>query len=116
MSSALGRQAGKLTAMCLLGAMVMLSRAGVARAAVAETEVREFSISIDGKAYGSYRMTISRHDDGKVSMTGEANLTVKKLLITVYRYSYNGTEWWQEGKDSRLLRLDSTSNDNGNQY
>jgi hypothetical protein len=90
--------------------------AGATRAAVTETEVRDFDISIDGRSWGNYRMTISRHDDGKISMTGSASVAVRKVLITVYRYTYSGTEWWQDGKDGRLLALRSTSNDDGKQY
>jgi Family of unknown function (DUF6134) len=115
MSSVQGRRVGKFAKMCSFGVIALLCMAGALRAAVTETEVRDFAISVDGRSCGNYRMTISRHDDGKVSVSGDANVLIKKVLITVYRYTYNGTEWWQEGKDSRLLRLDSTSNEDGKQ-
>lgn len=116
MSSVLGRRVGKLAWICGFGVVALLSMAGASRAAVTETEVREFEITVRGQPSGYYRMTITRHDDGKVSMTGEASVVVKKVLITVYRYSYSGTEWWQGGKDGRLLALESKSNDDGNAY
>jgi hypothetical protein len=115
MSSGSGRRIRKITMMCGLGIAILLSAVSASRGAAAETEVRDFEVSIDGKAWGSYRMTINRHDDGKVSMTAEATVVVKKV-ITLYRYNYSGTEWWQDGKDARLLRLDSASNDNGKQF
>jgi hypothetical protein len=116
MSSVLGRRFGKVTKIGWLGIVALLSITGASRAEATETEVRDFEISLDGKVWGNYRMTISRHDDGKMSVTGQANVVVKKAFITVYRYSYSGTEWWQDGKEGRLLRLDSTSNEDGKQF
>ena len=46
-------------------------------------------------------------------MTGQATLVIKKLFITVYHYSYSGTEWWQDGK---LVGLRSTSDDDGSKF
>jgi hypothetical protein len=88
----------------------------MSRAVAAETEVREFAISVDNNPSGRYRMTIERRDDGTISMAGQAAVVVKKLGITVYRYSYSGTEVWQDRKDGRLLGLNSTSNDDGKKY
>jgi len=85
-------------------------------AIAADTEVREFNITIDGSESGRYRMTIERKDDGTVSMAGQAAVVVKKLGITVYRYTYSGTELWKDGKEGRLLGLNSTSEDNGTKF
>ena len=116
MSFAFGQRFGGGTVMCCLAVAAVLSSVPVARAAVAETEVREFEITIDGSVRGSYRMTIHRHDDGTVSMTGQASVLVKKLGITLYRYNYSGTEWWQDGKESQLIGLKSSSDDNGSRF
>jgi hypothetical protein len=94
----------------------MLTMAGASRAVAADTEVREFSVHVDGKESGKYRMTINRRDYGTVSMSAEANVRVTRLGITMYRYTYKGTEVWQDAKDGRLLALTSTSDDNGKTF
>jgi hypothetical protein len=80
---------------------------GSARAA--DVEYRDFNISVDGKPAGEYKMTIHTQDQGRVVMTGEANVRVKYLVYT-YTYFFRGTETWQ---GNRLVRLDSTANENG---
>jgi hypothetical protein len=94
-------------------ALVLLGVLSVsAGRAAAESEVRDFSIDVDGASCGQYLMTITRQDDGTLSMKAEANLTVKAFLVT-YRYSYNGTEHWKGG---RLVQLSSKCNDDGTKY
>jgi hypothetical protein len=95
---------------------LLLALFSASRAAAAETEVREFAITVDNAPCGRYRMTIERRDDGTVSMAGQASVAVKKLGITVYRYTYSGTEVWQDRRDGRLLGLNSSSNDDGKKY
>jgi hypothetical protein len=97
-------QAGLLLAGVLLFA-------GFARAAN-DSEVRDFTTFIDGKQAGDYRMTITGQEDGSVTMMGRANIDIRVLVVGRYRYSYNGTETW---KDGRLVRFESSSNDNGKQ-
>src|SRR5438105_4830434 len=97
----MGRAAVKLS---LWGAVV-LCLAQASRAAAADTEVRDFSVHIDGKEGGQYRMTISRRDDGTVSMAAQASVQLKKLGLTVYRYTFAGTEIWKDGRDGRLLAM-----------
>ena len=97
-----------------LAALLIVTQGSHAFAA--DTEVREFAITIDDKESGRYRMTIERRDDGTVSMAGQAVVVVKKLGFTVYKYTYSGTEVWKDGKEDRLLGLNSTSNDNGTKF
>ena len=80
-----------------------------ARARAADTEVREFNIQVDGKQAGQYAMTITRHDDGSETMSGQASVRVKHVLGT-YVYTYQGTERWKQGK---LQELKSSCNDDG---
>jgi len=101
---------------CCFWVAAVLSMVQTSRAVAADTEVREFNITIDGNEAGRYRMTINRRDDGTVSMAGQATAQVKKLGITVYRYTYSGTEVWKEGKEARLLGLNSTSDDDGAKF
>jgi hypothetical protein len=79
------------------------------RAAAAETELREFTIEVDGKASGQYVMKITKQDDGTLSMQADANISFKHLFGT-YTYSYQGVEHWKAG---RLIQLTSKCNDDG---
>jgi Family of unknown function (DUF6134) len=78
-------------------------------ASALETEVREFTVEIEGKPAGQYVMTVTKQDNGVLSMKGEANITFKYLLVT-YNYSYRGVEHWKDGK---LIELNSHCNDDG---
>jgi len=96
--------AGLLTTLGL-GAIVAL------RAAAPETEVREFTIEVGGDPAGKYTMTVTKQDNGILSMQGQANIKVTYLFgIRTYTYSYSGVEHW---KDGRLLQLTSQCNDDG---
>src|SRR5260370_16637293 len=70
---------------------------GAARA-VADSETREYSVSVDDKDAGKYHMTIGDEKDGVVKMTGQAEIRVKVLGVTAYKYSYGGSELWQDGR------------------
>ncbi len=87
--------------------------AAAAGARAADTEVRDFATRIDGKPAGDYHMTITRGDDGTCTMSGQADVRLTRLGITVYRYSYNGTEVWKGG---RLVKFNSQSNDDGKPF
>ncbi len=81
----------------------------------ADTEVREFSVSVDGKRAGQYTMTITRQDDGSSRMTAAAEIRLSFLAgLKTYTYAFGGTEVW--AKDGRLLRLESNSNDDGKRF
>jgi hypothetical protein len=93
-----------------LGLVVVLALWGeVQQAGASETEAREFTIEVDGKACGQYVMTITKQDTGIVSMQAVANMSLK-LLLRTYRYQFEGTEHWKNG---RLLQLNSKSDDDG---
>jgi hypothetical protein len=94
----------------LLAAILVFS--APPRAAAADPEVRDYVTYIDGKRAGDYRMTITTHDDGSVSMQGQARISVRIFVVT-YRYNYGGTEVWKGG---RLQQLESRTDDNGKRY
>ncbi|MFL5327884.1 MAG: DUF6134 family protein [Gemmataceae bacterium] len=77
-----------------------------------ERETREYRVSADGKPAGTYTMTIERREDGSIVQTGKADVTAR-VLIHDYKYTYQGTETWREG---RLESLESTTNDDGTPY
>ncbi|HEV3262944.1 MAG TPA: DUF6134 family protein [Gemmataceae bacterium] len=96
----------------LLWAGIFMAIPGVSQAVAAEVEHRDYQISVDGKPAGQYHMTIAHQDDGLVVVRGQARVDVRVLLIR-YRYTYRGTEVWQDG---RLIHLDSTCNDDGKNF
>jgi hypothetical protein len=79
----------------------------------AETEVRVFNVSVDGKDAGKYTMTITKQDDGSVTVACDAHVKVKVLGVTAYHYDYTGTEVW---KDGRLVSLKSGCDDDGKRH
>jgi hypothetical protein len=83
-------------------------------ASAADVEARDYQISVDGKRGGESHFRIARRDDGSTVVTCQADVSVRYALgLYTYRYTYRGTEVW---KDSRLVRLTSTANDDGKQY
>ncbi|MBY0525419.1 MAG: hypothetical protein K2R98_18580 [Gemmataceae bacterium] len=99
-------------AVAILAAWAILGLPSLASAA--DSETRDFTIKVDGKPAGEYHMTISRNDDGTVSMAGQADVRLSFLGgLKTYNYNYRGTEVW---KDGRLARFDSSSNDDGKRF
>jgi hypothetical protein len=96
----------------LLLAVTGLALGAAPGAVAAESEVRQFNNYIDSRYAGEYRMTIASQDDGSVSVTGQAKVDVRVFLVH-YTYSYRGSEVW---KDGRLLRFESSANDNGKKF
>jgi len=91
-------------------AVICLGLASAASAA--ETEIRDFRISIDGKPAGEYRLSVTRQDDGTLVQSGQADVRLR-VLVKNYTYAYRGTETWKGG---RLVRLDSACNDDGKAF
>jgi hypothetical protein len=85
---------------------------GAARLNAAETEARAYSVLIDGRPAGAYHSSISTEKDGTVTMIGKADIKVSFLIFS-YKYSYQGTEVW---KDGRLQRFSSSCDDDGKRY
>ncbi len=85
----------------------------LAPGARAETEVRQFNVSVDGKPSGQYTMRIAKGDDGTVSISCDAHVKVKVAFVTAYHYDFTGAEEW---KDGRLISLKSTCDDDGKKF
>ena len=97
-------------AAALLFAGALLLAAGASAATAADSEMREFNVSVDGKAAGNYYLALVRKDDGSTVATGQADVRARINLVYTYTYSIHVEEVW---KDGRLVRLDSTTNDDG---
>jgi hypothetical protein len=78
----------------------------------AGVERRTFTVSVDEKPSGSHQLTIETKDDGSENVTAQADVAVKALIFS-YQYAYHGDESW---KDGRLLRLSTSTNDNGKKH
>ena len=98
---------GRVTSLVVLG--IVLAMCNSSPAAAADSETREFVVSIDGKKAGEFHMSVKQQDDGTMVMNGHADVKISYLVYN-YTYSYRGTEIW---KDGRLQRLFSNANDNG---
>jgi hypothetical protein len=85
----------------------------LAAAQAADVEVRDFTVLVDGKPAGDYRMTIRQDDDGTVTMNGRSDTKVTFLGFTAYSFSYHGEEVWKGG---RLQRFDSNGAENSKRY
>ena len=82
----------------LLAGGTMLA-AGTSRATAADTEVREFTVTVDGKRGGQYSMTVTRQDDGSTTMFGATDIRLSYLAgLKVYTYTYRGTESWDKDR------------------
>lgn len=94
----------RISLFCLL-VVSSLTQAG-------EQEFRVFSVRVDNKPSGTHQIVIQKRDDGSLSVSSQADVTVRIAIIT-YRYSFRGAEIW---KDGRLQQLSSTTNDNGKKH
>ena len=79
----------------------------------ADTETREFGVSVDGKRAGGATMVIARADDGTTTVASDTEVRVTVLGLNAYKYSYRGKETWKDGK---LVKFESTCNDDGKRY
>src|SRR5260370_1223738 len=92
----------------VLCAVLLLGVGDAARAE--EVETRDFAAKIDGSPVGQYRMSITRRENGSVTMTCAADLKMTKLGITAFHYTYRGTEVWSS---DRLVSLRSNADADG---
>jgi hypothetical protein len=76
------------------------------------SEIRDFGVQVDGKTAGWYRMTITPRGKHTLVMTGRARVRAR-IVFYNYRYSYDGTETYQDG---RLTHLESSCNDDGKRF
>jgi hypothetical protein len=93
-------------------ALLALAASAPSVARAADIETRDLNVLVDGKSAGEVHMTIHRQDDESTVLKCDTDIQVRYLVIR-YIYSYRGCEVWKAG---RLLRLDSTCNDNGKRY
>ena len=74
---------------------------------------REFTILVDDKPCGRYALIIRREADESEVIRREADVRIRILGLTVYRYSSRNSETWKRG---RLHSLENTADYNGEQF
>jgi hypothetical protein len=72
------------------------------------TEIRDFTIHVDGKQAGTSQIVIIQGNDGTFLVKTRASVQVK--LFFTYTYIYQGTEVWNQ---HQLIKLDGKCADNG---
>jgi hypothetical protein len=85
---------------------------GAAPIAAADTETRLFTVLVDGKAAGEFRLPVRMAEDRTETAIAAATVQVKYLLGG-YSYTYRGTEVWKAG---RLRQFDAASEENGKKH
>src|SRR5438045_2353024 len=86
-----------------LATLLGLAAAGVltlgpARAHAADPESRTYSIHVDGKKAGDYRLVTQGQADGSIAVFAQSEVRVTILAVPVYTYSYSGKEVWKGGQ------------------
>jgi hypothetical protein len=72
-------------------------------------ETRDFTILVDNRQTGTFRLTVTTGGDGRSIMTGQADVRVPYLLRS-YVYTYRGAEIWN---GDRPVQVQASTNDNG---
>ncbi len=78
----------------------------------ADSEVRTFSVTVDGKSAGTYKMAIRNEDNGRETIAAVAAVKVKVGLFS-YTYEHQCLEVWM---GMRLTAVDSSTNDDGKKH
>src|ERR1700685_2233477 len=81
---------------CVLSCLALFAVLGIARAD--DTENRDFSIFVDGKATAPSRMTLIQKDDGPTYMSATVDVKFRHLLILDYSIKVKTQEWWKKGQ------------------
>jgi Domain of unknown function (DUF6134) len=97
------------TAACVAAGILAILSAPVRGA---ETEEREFAVTVDSKGAGTFHLTARADDDGTETITATANVKISYLLGS-YKYTLRSAEVW---KRERLISLESSSNDDGKKH
>lgn len=66
----------------------------------------EFDVQRNGRSIGSHRVEFSE-EQGMLRVDVEMDLHIRVLAVFSYRYLYQATEWWNDGKLEQLeVRVD----------
>jgi hypothetical protein len=93
----------------LLVAAGLLATAGMTVAAAGDAGEFTFTVLKDGSPVGHHFIVFQRQGD-RVEIREATEIEVRLAMIPIYRFEHEGTEVWEDG---RALRIDGTTNDNG---
>ena len=78
-------------------------------ARAADTEYRDYAITVDSKPSGSSQISITRQTDGSFTVNCQAVVRITQVFFK-YEFTTQTSEVWKEG---RLMSLKASTNDNG---
>ncbi|MBI2804966.1 MAG: hypothetical protein HYX68_08295 [Planctomycetes bacterium] len=87
--------------------LALLAAPAISRAD--DTELREYSVVVNGKPAGVSRMTIVQKNDGTTYMSGSADVKFR-VLLGDYIVKIDTQEWWKQG---RLIGMKTSGSENG---
>ena len=87
----------------------LLTTAGVTAALAGDAGEYTFTVLKDGSPVGRHCIVFQRRGD-RVEIREATEIEVRLAMIPIYRFEHEGTEVWEDG---RALRIDGTTNDNG---
>jgi hypothetical protein len=93
----------------LLVAAGLLATAGVTTAFASDAGEYTFTVLKDGSPVGRHCIVFHRQGD-RVEIKEATEIEIRLAMIPIYRFEHEGTEVWEDG---RALRIDGTTNDNG---
>ena len=94
------------------GIPVVLLTLSASPAHGADSEARTFSVTVDGKPAGTFKMAVRIEDNGTETIAIVAKVKIKSGFFT-YRYDHQSLEVW---KGTRLTSVESTTDDDGKKH
>lgn len=104
----------RIAVLGLLSSIVAWSASAEQKAPDSDTRVFEwnFEVFLDDAKVGYHNFKVEQNDDRR-RLVSEANLKVKLLFLTLYRYQHENVETW---KGECLQRIESRTNVNGKNF
>jgi Family of unknown function (DUF6134) len=98
---------------CLLLVAAALVGTAAASAAVAgDAGEYTFTVLKDGSPVGQHRVAFEREGD-RIEIREDTAIEVRFALIPLYTFEHEGRQVWEDG---RAVRIDATTNDNGEKF
>jgi hypothetical protein len=93
----------------LLAAAALMGTAGVTAARAGGTAEYTFTVLKDGSPVGEHHVAFDCEGD-RIEIREETAIEVRFAMIPLYTFEHEGRQVWEDG---RALRIDATTNDNG---
>ena len=96
----------------LISAIILSLFIGCAATAARAEAPITFTVIRKGEDIGTHTITFDKKGD-TLKVDIKTRIAVKVLFVTAYKFTFDGTETWKDGK---LIALDDHSNDNGEKH